>query len=155
MMLIFRRDFTEVIEIGTSLRARHRPDTPTGPGTFHSYAHVHCIVRSVTNAEHDGLKFLRALKNTSSCREDYFALAELLGQIAERLPPRRRQEEEDDDGNTSEEDAQMRLIPMLAQMQINHQPHAAPAPQQMPPPPQVQVNHQPHVAPVQPQMPGN
>ena len=100
MMLIFRRDFTEVIEIGTSLGARHRPRTwPwTGPGTFHSNAEVHCIVRSVTNPDHVGLRFLRVLKNTSSSQEECFTLAELLGQIAQRLHQPEEEEEDDSEG---------------------------------------------------------
>jgi hypothetical protein len=103
MMLIFRRDFTEVIEIGTSLQAGHRPNTHSGPGTFESNAHVRCIVRSVTNPEHDGLKFLRALKTTSGYQEECFMLAELLGHIAQRLPSQLEEEEEEDSSDEPDE----------------------------------------------------
>ena len=83
MMLIIRCDFTEVIEIGTLLRAGHQPDID--PGTFHSLADVQCIVRSVANPEHDGLKFLQVLKNAFGYQEECFTLAKLLGRIANRL----------------------------------------------------------------------
>ena len=148
MMLIFRRDFTEVIEIGTSLQVGHRPHIWPGPGTFHSKAHVHCIVQRISNPDHDGLRFLRALKNVSGYREEFLTLVDLLDQIAQRLPP--QQEEEDDHSDESEEDAQM----------LNHQLHVVPVPPQriqMPPPPpalpQMQVNHhQPRAAPAPPQV---
>ena len=151
MMLIFRHDFTEVIEIGTSLQVGHRPHIWPGPGTFHSNAHVHCIVRHISNPNHDGLKFLRALKNISGYREEFLTLAGLLDQIAQQLPS--RQEEEDDHSDESEEDAQT----LMSEVQVNHQLHVVPVPQriQMPPPPpvpQMQVNHhQPRAAPALPQ----
>ena len=97
MMLIFRRNFTEIIEIGTSLQARHQPNTPSGPGTFHSNAHVRCIVRCVSNPEHDGLKFLRILKNTSGYQHECMKLAELLHLIAQRLPIQQKESDDDED----------------------------------------------------------
>jgi hypothetical protein len=86
------------------------------------------------------------LKNASCYQEECFTLAELLGQIAQRLPTRQEEEEEDD---SDEEDAQ---VP--PQMQGNHQPYAAALAQhvQHMPPPQMQGNHQPYAALVQRQM---
>jgi hypothetical protein len=86
MMLIFRRDFTEVIEIGTTFQAGYRPYAQFGFGTFQSNAHVRCIVRDVTNPDHDGLRFLRALTNISGYQHECFTLARLLDRIAQRLP---------------------------------------------------------------------
>ena len=139
MMLIFRRNFTEVIEIGTSLQAR---DTPADPGIFHSHAYVGCFVRRVSNPEHDGLKFLRILKSTSGYQHEYMKLAELLHQIALWLPTQQIEDDDDDDGTPAPVPwwgnqpqapvpAQMQQ-PHVAQMQGNHQPYnAAQAPTQM------------------------
>ena len=148
MMLIFRRNFTEVIEIDTSLWVSYQPNAwPwTGPGTFHSKAQVGCFVRDVTNPDHDGLRFLQVLKNTSGYQDECLTLAGLLGQIAQRLPF--RQEEDDHSDESEEEDALTPLVPQ--EMQGNHQPHVVPALlQQMPPPVPVHVNqwHQLRAAP--------
>lgn len=64
MMLIFRQNFTEVIEISTTLQAGHRPQY--GVGTYQSFVNVRCIVRRVSNPEHGSLKLLMALKNDPS-----------------------------------------------------------------------------------------
>lgn len=53
MMLIFRRNFTEVIEISTTLQAGRRPQY--GAGIFQSFANVRCIVRRIPNPEHSSL----------------------------------------------------------------------------------------------------
>lgn len=57
MMLIFRENFTEVIEISTTFTARQRRGK-----VFHSYVHVACIVRRIIDrGEIDG-KFTQDLK---------------------------------------------------------------------------------------------
>ena len=64
MMLIFRNNFSEVIEFSTSLKTRYRPDISTG--TYQSYVNVRCIVRRIRNTEHDSLQYLKSLKRNSS-----------------------------------------------------------------------------------------
>ena len=64
MMLIFRRDFSECIEFSTSLKVRYRPDIEVG--TYQSYANVRCIVRRITNTEHESLDALKLMKAGSS-----------------------------------------------------------------------------------------
>ena len=64
MMLIFRQNFTEAIEISTTLQAGQRPWY--GAGTFQSFANVRCIVRRISNPEHSSLKLLKALKHDPS-----------------------------------------------------------------------------------------
>ena len=64
MMLIFRNNFSEVIEFNTSFKARYRPDISTG--TYQSYVNVRCVVRRILNTEHESLQYLKSLKRNSS-----------------------------------------------------------------------------------------
>lgn len=72
MMLIFRGNFTEVIEVTTTFNA-----TPRGEQQFDSYIHVSCIVRKIsapTGEVEDG-KFTRRLKELMvpvEIQEEYF-----------------------------------------------------------------------------------
>ena len=66
MMLIFRNNFSEVIEFSTSFKARYRPDIRIG--TYQSYVNVRCVVRRIRNTEHESLQFLKSLKRDSSVR---------------------------------------------------------------------------------------
>ena len=63
MMLIFRRNFTEVIEISTNFQARDISAPDVIPGTFQSYVNVRCIVREIHNPEHSSLKLFKSLKH--------------------------------------------------------------------------------------------
>lgn len=74
MMLIFRGNFTEVVEITTTFTA-----TPTGAQQFNSYIHVTCIVREITwessAAEHpDGecTKLLKKLIKPVQISDEHF-----------------------------------------------------------------------------------
>ena len=111
MMLVFRRNFTEVIKIGTSLTAEqmlyepspipgHRQYMP--PGCVESTAHVHCIVRKVSNPEHDVLKLLRALKATNGYQHECIELAALLQKLVPQLPAIHDQVDDDDDLDESQ-----------------------------------------------------
>lgn len=62
MMLIFRRNFTKVIEISTNFQARDLSAPNVIPGTFQSYVNVRCIVRDIRNPEHSSLKLFKSLK---------------------------------------------------------------------------------------------
>ena len=64
MMLIFRNNFSEVIEFSTSFKARYRPDIRIG--TYQSYVNVRCIVRRIRNTEHESIQYLKSLKGDSS-----------------------------------------------------------------------------------------
>ena len=71
MMLIFRENFTEVVEITTTFNA-----TPKENQVFHSYIHVICIVREISPSKegNDG-KFTRRLKELMvpvEIQEEYF-----------------------------------------------------------------------------------
>lgn len=68
MMFIFRRNFTEVIEITTTFNA-----TPQGNQTFSSYVSVTCIVRDILEGE-DGphTNQLRAFMQPLNNRDQYF-----------------------------------------------------------------------------------
>ena len=60
MMLIFRGNFTEVVEITTTFTA-----TPKGEQQFESYIHVVCAVRKITaesSAEHPDGECTKLLK---------------------------------------------------------------------------------------------
>lgn len=59
MMLIFRANFTEVVEITTTFTA-----TPRGEQRFDSYIHVACIVRKITESTEERLdgQFTKQLK---------------------------------------------------------------------------------------------
>lgn len=64
MMLIFRKNFSEVIEISTTFRAREVQEPNTAHallGTFNSYVNVRCIVRTISDPEHAKLNALRKL----------------------------------------------------------------------------------------------
>lgn len=63
MMLIFRQNFAEVIEISTNFQARNLSAPNMIPGTFQSYVNVRCIVRDIRNPEHSSLKLFKALKD--------------------------------------------------------------------------------------------
>ena len=56
MMLIFRPNFTEVVEITTTFTATRRIEQQ-----FNSYIHVICIVRKIVEEDNDG-KFTKQLK---------------------------------------------------------------------------------------------
>ena len=64
MMLIFRRNLSEVVEITTSLQAELMHHN--GIYAVRSFAHVLCIVRRISNLDHHSLKLLQALKNDPS-----------------------------------------------------------------------------------------
>ncbi|XP_067048774.1 uncharacterized protein [Acropora muricata] len=57
MMLIFRGNFTEVVEITTTFKA-----TPKENQEFDSYIHVICIVRKISTNEGNDGRFTRQLK---------------------------------------------------------------------------------------------
>ena len=57
MMLIFRGNFTEVVEITTTFEATLMEDQQ-----FESYIHVICIVRKISTKEGNDGKFTRKLK---------------------------------------------------------------------------------------------
>ena len=97
MMLIFRKNFTEVIEISTTLQAGLRPQY--GPGIFQSFANVRCIVRSISNPEHDSLNLLKALKNDPSKILSKY-------QLALKLPTVDQISDPTADAETSEEDSE-------------------------------------------------
>ena len=110
MMLIFRRNFTEVIEIGTTLSAGQMQFMPLPhagqrqympPGFVKSSAHVYCIVRRISNPNHDVLKFLRALKATNGYQHECEALVSLLQKLIPQLPA--IQVDDDDDQDELEE----------------------------------------------------
>ena len=59
-MLIFRQNFSKIIEITTLLQAELM--LHNGVYFVRSFAHVLCTVRRVTNLDHNCLKLLQALK---------------------------------------------------------------------------------------------
>ena len=66
-MLVFRRNFSEVIEFNTNLNARDMSCVFDGNGktfpfgTFESSVNVQCSVHNITNQNHVSFSFLRAL----------------------------------------------------------------------------------------------
>ena len=67
MMLIFRRNFTEVVEISTTFTA-----TPKENQQFKSYIHVICAVRKITgesSAEHPDGQFTKLLRKLIESEE--------------------------------------------------------------------------------------
>ena len=70
MMLIFRENFTEVVEITTTFKATPREDQQ-----FDSYIHVTCIVREISTEEgNDGrcTRLLKELMVPVEIQEEYF-----------------------------------------------------------------------------------
>lgn len=70
MMLIFRGNFTEVVEITTTFKAMPKEDQQ-----FDSYIHVTCIVRKISTKEGNDGKFTRLLKELMvpvEIQEEYF-----------------------------------------------------------------------------------
>ena len=61
VMLIFRKNFTEVIEINTTFRAKQVQEQHVNIGTCNSYVNVRCIVRTVSDTGAGGLNVLRQL----------------------------------------------------------------------------------------------
>ena len=61
IMLIFRRNFSEVIQITTNLEVQDMSDV-YGPGIFRSFVHVLCSVYNVGDPEHHSMQPLKALK---------------------------------------------------------------------------------------------
>ncbi len=57
MMLIFRDNFTELVEITTTFTA-----TSMGGQEFNSYIHVTCIVRKIIEGDHEDGSFTKQLK---------------------------------------------------------------------------------------------
>ena len=70
MMLIFRGNFTEVVEITTTFKATLKENQE-----FDSYIHVICIVRKISTKEGNDGRFTRQLKNLMvpvEIQEEYF-----------------------------------------------------------------------------------
>ena len=103
MMLIFRQNFTEVIEISTTLQAGLRQQYVAG--TFQSFANVRCIVRSISNPEHDSLNLLKALKNDPSSILSKYQLALKLPTLDQIQDPWAAPETSEEDSEEEDEES--------------------------------------------------
>ena len=105
MMLIFRRNFAEVIEISTNFKVKLVSAPNVMPGTFQSYVNVRCIVHDIRDPNQSSLQFFKALKDDArgilrKYQQD-LQLSDLphvpyTSEIADQSPESDSEEEEDE-----------------------------------------------------------
>ena len=97
MVLIFRRNFSEVIEISTTFKALEVKKPRVAIGTFDSYVNVRCIVRSISDPEDDILASLR--KIVSGC--DFYDKMKMYQKVLESAHYRDNAESDDESESES------------------------------------------------------